>query len=325
MDEGEVLARIEKDQAKNDLYLIIGTAIALPGLPILICVMYLIMGDDFRSASFLAYLPIFLLLAISVLLIVLGASSKPGRSIDPGLDPRPPFVASWSFSQKQLLFGEDFVHYVPTGDGGISGLPFSGRFLLKTIDSHLFKQGRMVLVGNLSLAADESMVDIVTLEETDETWFDTFVYIVKHSRGIFVIPATSAGCLQEIEALINGDLLSKTMVLMPPASSSHRHGHYDETRFESGWRYVQERLKERLKLNLPDYVADGMIYLPNPDFSIKTQYSLDNDLSQIGEIIQKALPVDDSSVLPLSMMLTHLQEIGLEAVWTNWRLKRKGG
>ena len=318
MDEADVLEQIRRDATRSRLFRVLG-AILLYGVTGLIAAgtmlwlfVWVVDPEEEPVQSIIAVFGVlcgvWLPLALVSYLVYEKGLVKPGFSIDPLADPRLPFLASRSFSEVKLRFSEQF-HFDGVADPGES--------LLKTIDEALYRLGRLVIVGEETVPESAvaevgrsvlSGTDLITLLETDETWFETFLYVARHCRGIIILPAASEGVVQEMLTVTEHQFLGKTLVIIPPEDWA---GGFNRDRVRTGWAELGATLESRTGFHLPKYTPEGMVYIPNPDFSPKTQYSLEGDLANIDKIVEHALPADAHSVLPLSTMLAHLSDTGL--------------
>ena len=249
------------------------------------------------------------LLGVGVYLLIY----KPLPDLPLETDPRQPFLFSRSFGDKRLVFGPP-----RQGEGPVV---YSGRSLIEDIDSHLGKLGRSLLIQDEPIA-DFSKYDFVAIKDDDKRWRDTFLYLATFSRAILVIPAATCGVREELRMLASHKHLEKTLVFMPPVSPSLIERGYEVNRFAPAWRDIQEKLRAVMGLNLPDYKTEGLVYVPNPDFSVNRSYPLRGAESGIAEAVRELLLADDSRCLPLSKIVSHLKQAGF--VQTSRRLFERG-
>jgi len=249
----------------------------------------------------------FLIIAIVFLIFTnrcINKFKKPGSEINPFLDERPPFLFLRSFSQQELTIR-------PIRKGEVH----SGPSILKTLDSNLFLHGR-VLILRQEITIDFDEDDLITINENDKQWFETFHFLAESCRAIFIIPSISKGLITEIKAIIANNYMDKTLVLMPPISPLFVFRQGEELQFESGWRLAQKELNKQLGLNLPDYDRQGMLYLPHPDFSIKKSYRLNRKLRNINLAVTYLIGKSQSTRLSLKQILETLKQSGFN--WENY-------
>jgi hypothetical protein len=117
----------------------------------------------------------------------------------------------------------------------------------------------------------------VAIKEKDEWWQETFLYLMASCRAVFVLPAATDGVREELLMLIDNNYLGKTLVYMPPVSSSLAERWTEKDHFTQGWGLVREQLRKEMGLNLPEYTVDGMVYIPNADLSIRHVIKIEGD------------------------------------------------
>jgi hypothetical protein len=216
-------------------------------------------------------------------------------------DPRPPFLISRSFWEKDLVIG-------PPRKGEGPAL-YSGKSVVEGIDRYLGKLGRLLLIQD-EVQTDFSEYDFVAIKERDEWWQETFLYLMASCRAVFVLPAATDGVREELVMLIDNNYLGKTLVYMPPVSSSLAERWTEKDHFTQGWGLVRERLRKEMELDLPEYTADGMVYVPNADLSIRQCYPLHGLETRVSKAVEELVPANDTASRPLSGIVTHLRRSG---------------
>jgi hypothetical protein len=228
-------------------------------------------------------------------------SGKAIRGLALECDPRPPFLVSRSFGEKHLVIGPP-----RKGEGPAV---YSGRSVIEEIDRHLGRFGRLLLIQDED-PADFSEYDFVAIKDKDQWWQETFLYLAASCRAVFVLPAASGGVRKELLMLIDNNYLDKTLVYMPPVSSSLAERWTEKSQFTKGWRHAQQQLRQEMGLNLPDYTADGVVYVPNADLSIRQEYPLLGLEARVAEAPEALIPADDPACRPLSEIVAFLKRSG---------------
>lgn len=233
--------------------------------------------------------------------------------LDPEKDDRCVFVCSWSFEDRRLSVGSprhssDFRRTIPPRD------------LIAELDEALQRQGRVFLVLNeqaRSTAPRDYFVEPNTIDVVDNTgaWLTTFHRLAEASRAIFIFPLLTDGVIEELRLLKEHGLLSKCMIVMPPAV--HVLGQMEDERIWMRDRWHEVR-SQSPGLRLPEYDPHGMVYVPSPDFSVGLAMSLDGCMNSIVEALDELLPSKGFRNLPICQAIAELTEIGFR-----WRDRDK--
>jgi len=117
----------------------------------------------------------------------------------------------------------------------------------------------------------------------------------------------SASKLTGLRLLKEHGLLSKCMIIMPPAL--HVLGLMTDERkwMRNRWDEVRRQCPE---LRLPEYDPDEMVYVPSPDFSVGPAMSLRGWMSTIVEALDELLPSKGFRSLPICQAIAELTEMG---------------
>ncbi|MBZ5689579.1 MAG: hypothetical protein LAP86_31655 [Acidobacteriia bacterium] len=186
-------------------------------------------------------------------------------------DPRPPFLVLRSFFERntQSLFHLDnsvgaLLLYLWQSEEQPS-VDFVSQLSRATT-----KYGPLLAIGGREIEqAGLSKHRIVVFVDSSELdWQFLFLETAKASRAIFVLPARTKAIIIEVSLLARSGLTGKTIVLMPGAYYRGKFSEQALSILEDKWAHIQ--VQWMLKgLHLPSYVAKGMLYIPNSDFSIR--------------------------------------------------------
>lgn len=132
------------------------------------------------------------------------------------------------------------------------------------------KYGPLLAIGGREIeragASKHRIVVFVDSSELD--WEFLFLETAKASRAIFVLPARSKAVMKEASILASLGLTGKTIVLMPGIDYLGKLSEEALSIVEDKWTHIQARWMSK-GLHLPPYIAKGMLYIPNSDFSIR--------------------------------------------------------
>jgi hypothetical protein len=191
-------------------------------------------------------------------------------------DERPFFLLLRPFRDEPLM-------RVPGHGGGPARHPVpQGRIepsRLLDLAETLAPEGMPIVLGDEKLGVDGTANPFFLEVQAEGTeWFELFQELALASRAIFVFPSSTEGISCELSHLSSQpDLLGKTLVVMPPTPYRSFGFHQPVGR---GMRVSESWAKARQAgsvrgLNLPEYHRDGMLYVPNPDFSVREHVSLE--------------------------------------------------
>ena len=216
-------------------------------------------------------------------------------------DPRPPFLLLRSFFDSSLLRYE-----IPDFSRQTAGVNVD---LVGPLSQAVSPHGPMLAIGGVELKTEPSRHrQIAFIDSTETNWGSIFSMIAISSRAIVLMPSITPGIFREIAAILGLDVIKKTLVFMPPAPDRPRQE--DDTSFH-WWKFSGERLAHLSRvqaasvlfvhwskvqsewrkggLNLPDYSYDGMLFIPNRDFSPRYMYQI-GDLSNLENAMNAILP-----------------------------------
>lgn len=129
---------------------------------------------------------------------------------------------------------------------------------LDILSRSLKSYGRFLSIGPQPLRGPEAFPRWIDVFADADCWHDAFVDLASKARLIFLIPEVSESVLREMKGIMKRGWQKKTVVLMRPES-------------ESAWESVRERVSV-LGCSLPRYCPQGLMYIPNDDFSIHKKY-----------------------------------------------------
>ena len=225
---------------------------------------------------------------------------------DPCLDDRPPILILRSFHQPDLKTSPTRYH-IPMPDpsglmeveypcasiGGATGyghgggdppVRVPGKPLAEVVAYALKTVGPVVTFerefGSGAYYRDSIMI---VLRASSENWIQPFQLLADAAQCIILLPGTTRGLAIEINELRVSSRLGKTLVLMPPTPE---YGFLmslfvltdDADKYRQAWHMLQQ-FGETMGCSFPDYEPSGLIYLPNPDFSIREAHRLQGMLS----------------------------------------------
>lgn len=160
---------------------------------------------------------------------------------------------------------------------------------------------------------EEDPPDLLVLREDDSNWFETIDRLAPRCRAILVLPGAGTGITREIALLRSRQLLERVLVLMPPVSRAFWRHEKEWRRLSEGWSDVQRELDRELGLQLPDYDAEGMLYRPNPDFSVRDAHPLGARLQGLHDALKLLTTVRDDECTSLGEILSELGRQGFES------------
>lgn len=163
--------------------------------------------------------------------------------------------------------------------------------------------GQMVSLSRTSSESHEfGKKNILPFYTTDDNWQSVFLNFAHSSRAIFLIPGDTPGLAEEILILVGSELLNKTLVFMPSSARVVKYDFFTRENIhrKSEWERIQRVWHEK-GLRLPDYSSDGMVYIPNEDFSVKKGVNLHGQTLQ--EAISELMPQIESDMQPLSHLM----------------------
>ena len=191
------------------------------------------------------------------------------------------------------------------------------RNLIGELDVALQKHGRVFLVLDeraRSTAPRDYFVQPDTINLIDKTgcWLQAFQCLAEASRVIFIFPLLSPGVTKELHLLKRREMLSKCLVIMPPAV--HVPGQMADERkwMRKEWEEVGSQFPE---MRLPEYEPDGMVYVLNSDFSKGQAVSLRGTMSTINSAIHDLLPEERNGGFPICRAISQLMNNGFR--WCN--------
>ncbi|MSM38670.1 MAG: hypothetical protein GJT30_03475 [Geobacter sp.] len=193
----------------------------------------------------------------------------------------------------------------------------------------------LLVIGRPMAKPDlEELTRAVYFQAKDDSWVFAFRRAALASRAIILIPSDSTGVAEEMLHLSINELTSKTIVFMPPTPVETRvekclGPNFDPERVKDEWNKVRDHWK-RQGFNLPLYCKDGMLYIPNNDFSCRCEMPLAGTYSLAGEFLANLLHPSISHLLtkiygdcmPISCLLSEIstyedskQEKGARFEW----------
>lgn len=199
------------------------------------------------------------------------------------LETKPPILLLRSFFEGALSRHSR----VPNPYSEIGSLT-EGEPIVKSIEKELSEFGRPVAIGMPSHEMpDRGDHEIVFIETSDADWHNVFLTVAKHSRFILLSPGWTTGVLHEMKTISAEGLWRRTVVYMPPILDGSR----DTKIITKSWGRARNHCAT-IGMQLPEYDQQGMLYVPNSDFSVNHSYPL---LTVSGEW---ALPAAIALALP---------------------------
>lgn len=187
-------------------------------------------------------------------------------------DYRAPVLVLRSFSDDRAKLGDE----LPPGDygGGGGRNPF-----IWQLTQALWDWCRVIL---LQEEANERGLQLsgIVMKPADD-WKDVVLSVAQRAWVVLVFPASTTSCIEELELLVSNSLLAKTVIYMPPSAGRVTRivttvlGQPPSDTEENAERW--ERLRDDLRRagwQLPSYEPRGLLYTPNPDFSIAASIDL---------------------------------------------------
>jgi hypothetical protein len=134
------------------------------------------------------------------------------------------------------------------------------------------------------------------------TWRERLDELARDVRCIVIIPEMTPGIAYELEVIATRHP-RKTIVFMPPEPSS------DDGLCAARWTRVQAHWQASANLRLPDYRKEGLLYLPNDDFSIRVAVDMQGSISRLAKAISALLDEIAPGAVPAGAIV---QETDLE-------------
>lgn len=182
-------------------------------------------------------------------------------------DFRPPILALRSHTDQRTKEGGE----VPRGqyDHETGREPY-----LFQLSFNLWEWGRTLLLQQEEYANDLRVFGLV-VSCSDADWTESVVRLATAAWVVVVFPSSTKGCITELKLLEKNNLLSKTIIFMPPKTkkwiswlnslSSFRL--LKEKNFANDWMQLSKELHEH-GFNLPDYDQRGMLYIPDAKLAV---------------------------------------------------------
>ena len=180
-------------------------------------------------------------------------------------DFRPPILVFRSFSDERTRVGE----VLESTDFG----PSPGRNpYIWQLTQAMRDWCRVIILQREVFEADDSLkLRAIVVEPDDNDWERVAITVARHCWLIIVFPSSSSGCIRELVLLRAHNLLSKTVVWMPPMSGLSQSSNGAD--HEKHWNQLREELRTS-GFNLPEYNPQGMFYIPDSSLSIATYIDL---------------------------------------------------
>ena len=178
------------------------------------------------------------------------------------LDYRPPILVLRSHTDERVKLGArlEYEEMDPQGPARQSHI--------LDLSCALWDWGRVVLLRQERMGLG-ARLQVLIVETKDLDWVLKFEEIGRGAWVILMFPSSTPGCLEEMRLLAsNLPMLRKTIVFMPPtgAGISSYFAFFDPNYAKEWDELVQEIAPAGF--HLPNYDPRGMLYMPNPDFSI---------------------------------------------------------
>lgn len=237
------------------------------------------------------------------------------------LDSRPPVVLLRSFIQATLWYRgtweyrgrydmrrfEEFLLAPLATAASASGPVLS----IGEEPVRLFKAGHHVVLSMTSAQVALRSIDMLFIRSTDDNWRAVAELAIQASRFVLVLPATTAGLLEELALLNARSLTGKAIVAMPPPTNDEYFSWRDEASIRSLWNAVRDACSEH-GWAFPAYTPEGLMYVPRPDFSILTSASLHGsaDVKALTAAIEALLPhIPDAGTCPTAELIRRIEGI----------------
>lgn len=205
-------------------------------------------------------------------------------------DFRGPLLVLRSFTDERLKTGE-----LTYSDIGISE---QNNFIWQAALA-LWDIGRVVMIKREKDTV--SPIFGIVVDSDDSKWLADVEHAAKGAWAILLFPSTTEGVIKEMELLKNKKLLHKTVIFMPPAPSKKLTFLFPFKHFvnyKKKWTELKKEL-ETNNITLPDYVEEGMLYIPNEKYGIARKILLNyNDYPwrTIAKMIDPTTPYSEALI-----------------------------
>ena len=187
------------------------------------------------------------------------------------IDNRPFFLVFRGFHE-EILNKSIFIDRV----SGPSGDPFNDSYKINIIQDkladNLCQYGRVLILIPDSEKEHYSESGVLGIRVDDNNWLFVINELANKANVLVVIPTISNGVLSELELIKNKKWIDKTVVIMPAEVK-----HNEETmRINKSKKEQWDKITKETTVqgyNFPDFSQNGMVYIPNEDFSIKKNLS----------------------------------------------------
>jgi hypothetical protein len=243
-----------------------------------------------QSGLVLFFLPIVAVPMFWVLAEVSNYLFSRSRMLSAQLDRRPPILVLRSFAGGAAHTSRELPPAGPLGAGHESGLLLGQRphiqvYVLPKIAPLLAQMGQLIVIGDKPAETATSawgkpkdfeikstLEDwisgfrnprVAVCDVMDPDWEVAFRGLAAASSMIVSLPGTTPSALKEIRDIISWNLTGKLCFVMPPS----RWGD-----FHIAWSRFREQMAGTC---LPEYRETGMLFLVNPDLSVRFSIGLE--------------------------------------------------
>lgn len=204
-------------------------------------------------------------------------------------DDRPPVVLLRSFVRSTLWLRHGQFYR------GKYDMPNFTEFHIGALTSAAAGFGPVIALGEAPLnlfsgQPAESPIDVAFVATTDDDWRDAAITVLGACRFALLLPGDSPSLLEELELLRQAGP-GKSFVLMPPPTAREEFRLWDEMSLRCYWNALRDALAAR-GCSLPEYTAEGLLYLARPDLSIAQAASLRGraDAAAMSQALQQLVP-----------------------------------
>lgn len=136
------------------------------------------------------------------------------------------------------------------------------------------------------------------IETDDDGWQDYVRRLADAAEFIIMLPSHRAGTQWEIKHILDENLLTKSVWIMPPSTSRNR----SDSR--AYWLAAQEKTREACGLNLPAYDDHGMVFSYDERLQVRNAEPLDlSSQSSLQQSVRRVLSITQSSVERPKMLI----------------------
>lgn len=174
-----------------------------------------------------------------------------------------------SHSKLKTAIGE-FEEFIPGSarDGGFTRTKRLSieAWLSRTLSETPDENGKMVSLGDKNIAeeADEYGTRTLSISTTDQTWQHVVSKLTKVCYSIIILPEQTPSLIYEMDEISKSDLLDRCLIIMPPAPNKRA-----AIELNQAWEEIVTALNQIKGFQLPAYSPNGLLYIPNADFSVK--------------------------------------------------------